>query len=368
MTVRVPFVDLKAQYRTLDADVNAAMHRVIENTSFILGPEVGALETEFAHYCEVTYGIGVDNGTSALELTLRALGIGPGDEVITAANTFFATAAAITWAGARPVLADVDPHTLNLTAETVEPHITPATKAIIPVHLCGQMADMDPIMELARSRGLVVVEDACQAHGARYQGRRAGSIGVAGCFSFYPSKNLGAYGDGGMVVTDDESLAGKVRQFRDYGQKVKNEHLFVGHNRRLDTLQAAVLRVKLLYLNTWNGFRQHHARRYDELLADSRVTIPVALPNNQHVYHLYAIQSEYRDALRRWLDSHGIQTGIHYPVPIHLQPAYAHLGHGPGDFPVSERYAARTLSLPMYAELTDDQIEYVADAVKHFEG
>lgn len=367
-TRQVPFVDLKAQYDALASDIDARIKEVIRSTSFISGPDVAAFEAEFAEYCGVGHAIGVDNGTSALELALRAVGIGAGDEVITAGNTFFATAVAISFVGAKPVFADVDPQTYTLSPEAVERALAPATRAIIPVHLCGQMADMDPIMEVAHAKGLFVIEDACQAHGARYKGRRAGSIGHLACFSFYPSKNLGAYGDGGMVVTDDGALAERLRLFREYGQRKKHEHLLVGHNRRLDTLQAAVLRAKLPHLDEWNAARRRHAQRYNALLAGSAVTVPYTADHNEHVFHLYAVQADKRDELRSWLAEWGVQTGIHYPIPIHLQPAYAHLGYKRGDLPVCEGYAARTLSLPMYAELTDEHTEYVAQVIHSFPG
>jgi dTDP-4-amino-4,6-dideoxygalactose transaminase len=366
MDMNVPFVDLRTQYRAIADEVRPKLETVMANADFILGHDVTAFEEEFATYCGASYGIGLDSGTSALELSLRACEVGEGDEVITAANTFFATAAAITYVGARPILVDINPLTYNIDVSRLEEALSERTRAIIPVHLCGQPADMDPIMELAERKGLWVIEDACQAHGARYKGRRTGSIGHVACFSFYPAKNLGGYGDGGMVVTNDEKIAERVRMLRDYGQQEKYHHLTVGYNRRLDTLQAAVLRVKLHHLDEWNEARRRHARLYDRLLKDTSVTPPLNPEYSEHVYHLYVVQSERRDELREWLEAKDVATGIHYPVPIHLQPAYAHLGYSEGDFPVTEAYARRTLSLPMFPELTKEQIEYVVEAIHQF--
>jgi len=362
----VPFVDLRAQYRAIADKVRPKVEAVIANADFILGQDVTSFEEEFAAYCGVGCGIGLDSGTSALELSLRACDIGEGDEVITAANTFFATVAAITYVGAKPILVDINPLSYNMNVARIEEALSERTRAIIPVHLCGQPANMDPVMELAERKELWVIEDACQAHGARYRGCRVGSLGHVACFSFYPAKNLGGYGDGGMVVTNDEKIAERVRMLRDYGQQEKYRHLIVGYNRRLDTLQAAVLRVKLRYLDEWNEARRRHAHLYDRLLKDTRVVPPFNPEYSEHVYHLYVVQSERRDELREWLGSKGIATGIHYPVPIHLQPAYAHLGHSKGDFPVAEAYARQTLSLPMFPELTKEQIEYVAGAIHQF--
>lgn len=366
MDMDVPFVDLRAQYRAIADEVRPRVEAVMANADFILGQDVTSFEEEFAAYCGVSYGIGLDSGTSALDLSLRACDVGEGDEVITAANTFFATAAAITYVGAKPILADTNPLTYNIDVSHLEDALSERTRAIIPVHLCGQLADMDPIMELAERKGLWVIEDACQAHGARYRGRRAGSMGHVACFSFYPSKNLGGYGDGGMIVTNDEKIAKRVQMLRDYGQRQKYHHLIVGYNRRLDTLQAAVLRVKLRHLDEWNEARRRHAYLYNRLLEDTSVTPPFNPEYSEHVYYLYVVQSERRDELREWLGSKGIATGIHYPVPIHLQPAYAHLSHSEDDFPVAEAYARRALSLPMFPELTKEQIECVAEAIHQF--
>ena len=366
--MKVPFVDLKAQYATLKDEVGEAMSRVLESASFILGEEVRLFEEEFAAYCQVDHCVGLDSGTSALELALRAYDIGPGDEVITVANSFIATASAIAFTGAKPVLVDIDPRSYNLDVAAVERAITPRTRAVIPVHLYGHPADMGPLLEIARDRRLVVIEDACQAHGARFEGRRVGSLGHVGCFSFYPGKNLGAYGDGGALVTNDAAVAEKVRMLRNYGQLRKYYHKFIAYNRRLDSLQAAILRVKLRYLDGWNTARARNARLYDQLLATTPVVTPCALDGVSHVYHLYVIRVQKRDALQAYLRERGIETGIHYPVPIHLQEAYGYLGYRKGDYPVTEEFAGQILSLPMYPELSVEQTSYVAAAVRDFVG
>ena len=359
----VPFVDLVSNCRSLGPDALDAIRRVVEGGVFVLGAEGAAFEAEFAAYCETRHGVGLDSGTSALEMALRALGVGPGDEVITAANTFIATAFAIRYTGARPVLADVDPKRYTLDPSALERAITPRTKAVIPVHLYGQPADMDPIMEIARRRGLVVIEDACQAHGARDRGRRVGSLGHAAAFSFYPSKNLGAFGDGGMVVTGDRAVAERLRGLRDYGQRRKYHHAFVGFNRRLDELQAAVLRVKLPHLDAWNAARVRAADAYDAGLSRLPLECPARAADATHVFHLYVVRLRDRDAVRAHLDARGIRTGIHYPVPIHLQEACADLGYHRGDFPVTEAAADEMLSLPMYPELTDALVREVVGAL-----
>jgi len=364
---RVPLVDLKAQYRTIREEVRAAMDGVLERTDFILGGAVGEFEAAFAAYCGTRFAVGVDSGLSALELGLRALGIGPGDEVITAANSFIASVLPISYVGATPVLVDVDEVTYDLDPAQVEAAITPRTKAIMPVHLYGQMADMDAIMDIAERHGLKVIEDACQAHGATFRGRRAGSFGHVAAFSFYPAKNLGAYGDGGMLVTNDEAVYEHVRLLRNYGSRVKYHHEVAGMNRRLDTIQAAVLGAKLPHLDAWNAARRRLAALYDEALAGTSVRTPATAPGREHVFHLYVVRSRERDALRAHLDASGIDTGIHYPIPIHLQPAYGHLGYGPGDFPVTEALAREALSLPMYAELPEQAVRRVADAVRAFD-
>lgn len=362
----IPFVDLAAQYKTIQPQVDNAIARVVANTNFILGNEIDLLEQEFAAYCQARYAVGLDSGTSALELIMRAYGIGPGDEVITVANSFIVTAFAISYTGARPVLVDIDPQTYTIDVSKIEAVITPKTKAIIPVHLYGQPADMDPILDIARQHNLIVIEDACQAHGAKYKGKRVGSLGHAAAFSFYPAKNLGAFGDGGMVVTNHSEIAQAVRMLRNYGQSEKYHHMLQGYNRRLDTLQAAVLRVKLEYLDSWNEARRQHARLYRQLLADSPLALPAEADYAEPVYHLYVVRAADRAGLMAQLQQQGISAGIHYPVPIHLQPAYQELGYQPGDFPVSESYAKEILSLPMYAELTPEMVQRVVQAINQF--
>ena len=362
----VPFVDLGVQYLGIATEINQAISKVVQETDFILGREVRLFEEEFAAFCGARYAIGVDSGTSALELALRAFDIGPGDEVITAANSFIASALGISHAGAKPVFVDVDPYTYTLDVTGIERAITRRTKAMLPVHLYGHPAPMDPIRQLADKHGLAVIEDACQAHGARYKGKRVGSLGHAAAFSFYPGKNLGAYGDGGMVVTSDRKVAKRLEMLRNYGQKEKYKHLFRGYNRRLDTIQAAILRVKLKYLEKWNAARRWNAKLYRKHLEGNGVVVPGEAGGAEAVWHLYVIRAEQRDALKDHLAAKGIHVGIHYPIPIHLQPAYEDLGYNRGDFPVTEAYADRILSLPMYAELTAEQIEQVSSAISEF--
>lgn len=367
--MRVPFVDLKVQYEAIREELEREFQKVFEKTAFIMGPALAEFEEAFARYCRVKHAIGVANGTDALLLALKALGIGPGDEVITAVNTFIATAEAIVHAGATPVFVDCDPQTYNINVKQLEAKITPRTKAIIPVHLYGQPADMDPILELAKNRGLYVIEDAAQAHGATYRGRKAGSMSQIACFSFYPAKNLGAYGDAGAVVTNDDAIALTVRKLRDHGGVEKYQHDLVGYNSRLDTLQAAVLLVKLKYLDAWNRRRQENAQLYDALLAEvPGIVTPNVLEGATHVYHLYVIRVERgsRDELQRFLRERGVHTGVHYPRPLHLTPAFGYLGYRMGDFPVAERYASQILSLPMYPELTREQIEYVVECIDEY--
>lgn len=359
----IPFVDLKAQHAAIRGELVEAIGRVLDSCEFTLGSEVEAFEHEFAAYSQARHGVGVNTGTSALHLALLAAGVGPGDEVITVPFTFVATVSAIGYSGARPVFVDIDPCTLTLDPGRLEAAITPRTKAVIPVHLHGQCADMDPILEIARRHGLTVIEDAAQAHGAEYRGRRAGSLGDLACFSFYPGKNLGACGEGGMVVTDDDGHARTLRMLRDWGAERKYHHVLKGFNYRLEGMQGAVLRVKLRHLERWTEARRAHARRYDAMLAGSGVGTPQASPHARHVYHVYAIRSAARDALAARLRERGVATGIHYPVPVHLQPAWAELGYRPGDFPHAEQAAAQTLSLPMYAELAPAMQERVAGAV-----
>jgi dTDP-4-amino-4,6-dideoxygalactose transaminase len=364
--MNVPFVDLQAQYQTIKTEIDAAIAGVLARADFVLGQAVATFEEEFAQYCGARYAVGVDSGYSALELILRAYGIGRGDEVITAANTFIATALAISTCGACPVLVDIDPNTYNLDPNLLESAITPATRAIIPVHLYGQPADMASILTIARQYDLWVIEDACQAHGAKYQGRRTGSLGDAAAFSFYPAKNLGAYGDGGMVVTDNAVLADQVRLLRNVGMRPKYHHPVKGFNHRLDTLQAVVLCTKLPYLDAWNEARRKVAILYDQLLAGLLLSTPFTMAGVEHVYHLYVVQILERDALQAHLAQSGIGTGIHYPIPIHLQPAYKDLGYYKGDFPITEQYAERILSLPMYPELMPDLQKTVVDRIGEF--
>jgi dTDP-4-amino-4,6-dideoxygalactose transaminase len=364
---KVPFVDLTAQDAAIRAQAKRTTARILRDAEFILGPDVERFEEEFARYCECRCAVGVDSGTSALELALRAYGIGPGDEVILPANTFIATALAVSCAGATPVLADIDPFTYTLDVSRVEDAVTPRTRAIIPVHLYGQPADMDPILDIAGRHGLYVIEDACQAHGAMYKGRRVGSLGHAAAFSFYPSKNLGGCGDGGIVVTNDVEIDRPLRMLRNYGQEKKYHHVMLGFNRRLDNLQAALLRIRLKYLDTWNDARRCRAQRYSQLIGDA-VVVPQAADHVDPVWHLYVIQTDDRDGLQAYLNERGIATGIHYPIPVHLQPAYQGLGYHKGDFPVTERAADRVLSLPMYPQLPMDSVEEVAAAVRAFVG
>jgi len=359
----IPLLDLSAQYLSIKQEIVSAMDRVIQASDFILGTELELFENEFAAFCDAKHCVGVDSGLSALELVLRAWGIGPGDEVITAANTYIATALAISSTGATPVLVDVDPQSCNIDPDAVSAAITPRTRAIIPVHLYGLPADMDAINEIASRHDLAVLEDACQAHGARYKGVRAGALAHAAAFSFYPGKNLGAYGDGGGIVTNDAALAAQLRSMRNYGQKTKNIHLNKGFNRRLDTLQAAILRVKLQYLDGWNVMRELHAQSYHDLLSGSSVTLPRRFKGIESSWHLYVVRSPFRDLMKQHLEAHGITAGLHYPTPIHLQPAYADAGYRRGDFPIAERLSDESLSLPMYAELDRGSLERVADAV-----
>jgi dTDP-4-amino-4,6-dideoxygalactose transaminase len=364
--VNVPFIDLKTQHRALRDELNQAMQRVMERADFALGEDVVRFEEEFAAFCGTRYAVGVDSGLSALELSLRALEIGPGDEVIVPAHTFIATAAAVTFAGAQPILVDVDPTTYNMDVAQIEAAITPRTRAIIPVHLYGLPAQMDAILQVADKHGLAVIEDACQAHGAHYKGRRVGSLGHASAFSFYPTKNLGGCGDGGMMVTDDAQVAEQVRAVRNCGQRVKGRHELPPFNHRLDTLQAAILRVKLRYLEGWNEARRRNAALYTKLLAGNGVVTPVEASDSVHVYHLYVVRTPQRDALQAHLRKQGIGTGIHYPIPIHLQPFYAQSGFRRAQFSVTEQLCDEILSLPMFPEMTAEQVQYVATQVIEF--
>jgi dTDP-4-amino-4,6-dideoxygalactose transaminase len=364
--MNVPLIDLTIQHSNLRNEINEAIQGVLDRADFILGQEVSKLEEEFATYCGVKYAIGVDNGLSALELSLRALGIGPGHEVIVPTHTFTATAAAATLAGATPVFADVDPETWNIDPAQIEDAITPRTKAIIPVHLYGLPADMNMILGIAEKYHLVVVEDACQAHGAIYKGKRTGSMGNAAAFSFYPTKNLGGCGDGGMVTTNDEKVAVTIRALRNCGQTSKNVHALTPFNHRLDNLQAAILRVKLPYLDQWIEARRKWAALYNKLLSGVNVQLPVEPPGYKHVYHLYVIRSQKRDALQTYLKEHGIGTAIHYPSPVHFQPFYSRGQNRHGQFPAAEKICNEILSLPMYPELTEEQIKHVVATIKEF--
>jgi dTDP-4-amino-4,6-dideoxygalactose transaminase len=366
--MNIPLVDLRKQYAPLKGEILGGIERVLDGMHLFLGENVQGLENEFAQFCGVQHGIGVSDGTAALHIILRAMGIGPGDEVITVSHTFIATVEAIILAGARPVFVDIDPITYLMDVAQVKSRITPRTKAILPVHLYGQTVDMDPLLGLASQQGLKVIEDACQAHGAEYKGRKAGSLGDAAAFSFYFSKNLGAYGEGGFVTTNDDDLARKVRMIRDHGSERRYSHDLVGFNGRLDEIQAVVLRTKLPHLEKWNEQRRLHASRYNELLKGTPAIAPVECPGNWHVYHQYVIRVPQRDELQAWLKSQGVFTGIHYPVPVHLQKALACLGHRAGDFAMTERVVTEALSLPMYPELTDEEIQYVVDSLRAFYG
>jgi dTDP-4-amino-4,6-dideoxygalactose transaminase len=355
--MQVPFLDLKAHHEPIRAELEAAIREVIDANAFAGGPFVAKFEQEFAAYCGTRYAIGVGNGTDALWLSLLALGVGPGDEVLTTPMTFMATAEAISFCGAKPVFVDINEQTYTLDAELLERAITARTKAIIPVHLFGQTADMDAIRVVARRHGLPVIEDACQAHGAEYKGRKAGSMGIAGCFSFYPGKNLGALGEAGAVVTNDEGLRNRIQMLRDHGQAKKYHHALVGWNARMDGIQGAVLRVKLKHLNDANEARRAHARAYDLRLAGvPELILPMEAENGRHVYHLYVVRVQDRDEVLQKLANNGVACGIHYPIPVHLQEAYRFLGYGRGSFPVAEQCADEFLSLPMYPELTVEQI------------
>jgi len=364
--MRVELVDLAAQYQTIRGDIDGAIQRILDKTSFILGEEVRVFEAAWAQEVGAAGAVGVSSGTAAIELSLRALGIGPGDEVITTAHTFIATAEAITNAGARPVFADIDPVTFNIDPSHVEDLITDRTRAIVPVHLYGQPADLDALMELAERRGLWVIEDAAQAHGAEVGGRRCGSIGHLACFSFYPGKNLGAYGDAGAVTGNDPKVLDRIRRLRDHGRTTKYEHVEVGYAERIDALQAAILGAKLPHLADWTEARRRHAERYDELLSGADVDIPSVRDGVRHVYHLYVVRSSRRDALLEHLKAADVMAGIHYPIPLHQQPAYVALGYGDVSLPHTERAAAEVLSLPIYPELPDAALRYVADTVRAF--
>ena len=364
--MNVPWIDLSIQHRELRAEINQAINNILDRCDFILGQDVSKFEEEFAAYCGTKFAVGVDSGLSAIELSLRAFGVGPDDEVIVPTHTFTATAAAVTFAGATPVFVDADPITWDIDVSKIEEAITPQTKAIVPVHLYGLPVEMDEILRIAKAHNLVVVEDACQAHGAKYKGKRTGSLGDAGAFSFYPTKNLGACGDAGIVTTDNPDVAEAVRALRNCGQRAKNVHELSPFNHRLDSFQAAILRIKLPHLDEWVEARRHVAALYNKLLADSDLVTPVEPPECEHAYHLYVVRSQNRDALQAYLKEQGIGTAIHYPDPVHLQPFYA-LGADPhGQFPVAEKICGEILSLPMFPDMTDEQIEYVVSKIGEF--
>src|SRR5215469_16993931 len=360
--VKIPYLDLKAQYRSIKPEIDAALDRVLDSCQFVLGPEVAAFEQDFAKYCGTSECIALNSGTSALHLALLAAGVGRGDEVVTVPFTFVASVAAVEYAGAKPVLVDIDPRSFTMDPAAIEGAITSRTKAILPIHLYGQPVDMDPVMEIARRHGLVVIEDAAQAHGAKYKGKPVGSIGDLACFSFYPGKNLGAYGEGGAVTTNNVELARIVRMLRDWGQDRKYHHVLRGFNYRMEGLQGTILRVKLRHLDQWTGARRAAASKYNRLLADCGLNLPTEMPWARHVYHVYTVRTEDRDGLQAALQAEGIQTAVHYALPAHLQPAYADLGYSVGTFPESEKAAKEVLSLPLYPEITDAQIQKVAQA------
>jgi len=362
-SIKVAFLDLKAQYHSIKPEIDAALARVLESGQFVLGAEVADFEREFAAYCGVSHCIALNSGTSALHLALLAAGVGPGDEVITVPFTFVASVAAIAYTGAQPVLVDIDARSFTIDPAAIETAISPRTKAILPVHLYGHPADMDPLMEVARRHSLVVIEDAAQAHGAKYKGRPVGSIGDLACFSFYPSKNLGAYGEGGAVTTGNAEFASTIRMLRDWGQDGKYHHVLRGFNYRMEGLQGAILRVKLRHLERWTEARRTIVGKYNQLLKGSKVERPTEMPWARHVYHVYTLRTNNRDVLQATLQKEGIQTGIHYRVPVHLQPAYADLGYTQHAFPQSEKAADEVLSLPLYPEMTDDQIQTVSQAL-----
>ena len=366
--MNVPFVDLQGQYQLLRQEVLAAVDNVFSQSSFILGDDVAQFEKEFAAFCGARESVGVATGCDALLWALKACGIGEGDEVITAANSYIATALAITASGARPVLVDCLADSYCLDPAAVRPAITPRTKALIPVHLYGQAADMDALLSLAREFGLDVIEDAAQAHGATFRGKACGTFGRAGCFSFYPGKNLGAYGDGGAVTTDDPKIAQHLRMLRNYGQSKKYYHDITGWNSRLDTVQAAILRIKLRHLAAWNDARRRHAVAYGEQLKSTPLILPKEMPGNRHIYHLYVVHVHGRKRFMEYLSGQGIGCGIHYPVPIHLQAAYRDLGYSSGSMPITERLAPTLVSLPMFPEMTTGQLDYTCERIRAYFG
>jgi dTDP-4-amino-4,6-dideoxygalactose transaminase len=363
---QIPFVDLHAQYELIQDQIQVSWHEILRSMNLFLGPNVQAFEKEFTDYCNTADAIGVSDGTTALQLALRAAGIGAGDEVITVSNTFIATWEAIVLTGAVPVFVDIDPQTFLIDVNQIEDRITPKTRAILPVHLYGQCADMESIMEIADRHGLIVIEDACQAHGAEYEGKKAGNLGHLAAFSFYFSKNLGAYGEAGMVTTKDPVLAKHVRLLRNHGSEIRYHHDQIGINARLDELQAAVLHIKLPYLDQWNECRRQIANHYTQALHGLEILTPIEAPGNRHVYHLYVIQTKQREALRQYLENRGISTGIHYPIPIHLQKVCEDYGYHNGSLPITETVTKQILSLPIYPELREEQVDKIVTEINNF--
>ena len=365
--MKIPFVGLQAQHQQLKQEILSLINNCLDNASFIGGEQVERFEEEFAKFCQAPYCVGVSSGTDALRFSLIAAGVGQGDEVITVPNTFIATTEAISQVGAKPVFVDINSATYNIDVNQIESVVTSRTKAIIPVHLYGQSADMDPILEIAERHNLIVIEDACQAHGALYKGKRVGSLGIAGCFSFYPGKNLGACGEAGAVITKDEKIASIIKMLRNHGQIKKYYHKIEGYNGRLDAIQAGILRIKLKRLEDWNKKRRQVARWYNDLLSGiPQVKTPYEASFSKSVYHLYVIVAKRRDDLMQFLASKGVDAGLHYPLPLHLQSAYAHLGYKEGDFPISEKVSKKLLSLPIFPEITWDQVNYVSNCIKEF--
>lgn len=360
----ISLIDLRTQYMSIKDEINAAVIDVLKKGQYILGPNVKALEEEVAAYCGVKYGVGVANGTDALLLSLLAYGIGPGDEVITTPYTFFATSEAICQVGATPVFVDIDPRTYNIDVQQIEGKITKRTKGIMPVHIFGQIADMDEIMDIANKYGLIVIEDACQAFGAEYKGKKAGALAHIGCFSFFPTKNLGGYGDGGIVVTDNEDVAAKIRVLRVHGSTRKYVHSVLGYNSRLDEMQAAILRVKLKYIDSWNDLRREKAQIYNDLLAGSEITTPCQEAWNRHIYHLFIARTQNRDEVVALLKENQVATAVYYPVPLHLQEVHSNLGYKPGSLPEAEKASRTTLALPMSPDLQKEDIHYIANLLR----
>jgi len=362
----IPLVDLKSQYESIKGEIDSAIADVVRSCQFILGERVQTFEADFAAYCQARFAFGVNSGTSALHLALLAAGVGPGDEVITVSYTFVATVAAIRYTGASPVFVDIDPRTCNIDPAKIEAAITSRTKAIMPVHLYGTCADMDPIIDIARRHNLILIEDAAQAHGAEYKGRRAGSMGDLACFSFYPGKNLGAYGESGAVVTNDEQYVGPLKELRDQGQSEKYYHPRVGYNYRMEAIQGAILGVKLRHLDDWNAARRQHAKAYSRELADTGLRLLEVPIDCTSVYHIFPLFTERRDELRAHLHAAGVSTGVHYPIPVHLQPGYRDLGYNAGDLPRTERICHEVLSLPMYPELSSETLTKITGSVRQF--